>query len=443
MSRSPERPGIALSGHTAIVTGGGGGIGRAIAQALASAGAGVAVLARSAPALAETVALIERLHGRAEAFPLDVTDATRVEATLEAIERSLGPVSVLVNNAATLGPLGPFWDTAVADWWRAMDVNVRGPLLWTHAVLRRMIARRAGRIINVVSGTTPMTYFSSYITSKTALIRFTECLALETKPFGIAAFAMLPGTVRTPMAEYALESPEGRKWLPWFRRIFDEGLALEPERPAELAVLLASGKADPLSGHVVHASDDVDAMLARLEEIERDKLYSLRVRPLAGTANPLAAIRAVAEGAAEARVHLERSFAASGEQVFRAWTDPAAVAQWFLPLTDAHWIAPPRLDPRVGGAFGLELVSQGKTYSIRGTYLEVSPPDRLVFTWQWGDDIPDFGGPGDTEVRVSLVNRGRMTVCVITHTGFPSQGARDAHERGWSRCLDGMARLLA
>lgn len=91
MSRSPEQRGIALSGHTAIVTGGGGGIGRAIAQALASAGAGVAVLARSAPALAETVTLIERLHGRAEAFALDVTDATRVEATLEAIERSLGP----------------------------------------------------------------------------------------------------------------------------------------------------------------------------------------------------------------------------------------------------------------------------------------------------------------------------------------------------------------
>lgn len=287
-----------------------------------------------------------------------------------------------------------------------------------------------------------MTYLSGYIASKTALIRFTECLALETKPFGIAAFAMLPGTVRTPMAEYALESPEGRKWLPWFRRIFDEGLALEPERAAELAVLLASGKADPLSGHVVHASDDVDAMLARLEEIERDKLYSLRVRPLAGTANPLAAIRAVAEGAAESRVHLERSFAASVERVFRAWTDPPAVAQWFLPLMDAHWIARPCLDPRVGGTFGLELVSQGKTYRIRGTYLEVSPPERLVFTWQWGDDIPDFGGPGSTEVRMSLENRGRTTLCVLTHTGFPSHAARDAHERGWGRCLDGMARLL-
>ena len=66
-------------------------------------------------------------------------------------------------------------------------------------------------------------YFSAYVTSKTALIRFSECLAFEMKQHGIAVFAMGPGTVRTALSEYSLNSPEGRTWLPWFRDIFEEG----------------------------------------------------------------------------------------------------------------------------------------------------------------------------------------------------------------------------
>ena len=71
-------------------------------------------------------------------------------------------------------------------------------------------------------------YFSAYVTSKTALIRFSECLAFEVKDHGIAVFAMGPGTVRTAMSEYSLNSPEGRTWLPWFRDIFEEGRDLPP-----------------------------------------------------------------------------------------------------------------------------------------------------------------------------------------------------------------------
>ena len=76
--------------------------------------------------------------------------------------------------------------------------------------------------------------FSAYITSKTALIRFSECLAAEVREFGVSVFAMGPGTVRTAMSEHSLNSPEGKKWLPWFARIFDEHLDLPPERPAEI-----------------------------------------------------------------------------------------------------------------------------------------------------------------------------------------------------------------
>jgi NAD(P)-dependent dehydrogenase (short-subunit alcohol dehydrogenase family) len=294
---------IDLAGQVAVVTGGGRGIGRAIAQALAGAGAAVAVIARSENELAETVAHITQAGGLARAFPADVTVAPAVRIAFERIAQSLGPVDLLINNAGAPGPLGPFWENDPADWWRVMDVNLRGPMLCTNAVLPEMIARRRGRIINVSSGGGNMAiaYFSGYVASKTALIRFTECVAAEAKPYGLAMFSLGPGTVRTAMSEYSLNSPEGKKWLPWFRRIFDEGLAGPAERPAQLALALASGKADALSGCFVQISDDLDSLIKSADEIGKDKLYSLRIRKL-GTAHvsPAAAsIMAAAERGTE------------------------------------------------------------------------------------------------------------------------------------------------
>jgi len=126
-----------------------------------------------------------------------------------------------------------------------------------------------------------MTNFSSYVCSKTALVRFTECLALETKSYGIAVFAIAPGTVRTAMSEYSLNSPEGQKWLPWFKRIFDEGLTVLPERPASLVLELASGRADALSGRFLSIYDDLDQLVCNSGEVEKRNLHALKVERLA------------------------------------------------------------------------------------------------------------------------------------------------------------------
>lgn len=284
-----------LAGLNAIVTGGGRGIGRAIAEMLAAEGATVAVLARSASELDETVAIIERTGGQARAFAVDVTDA---RAMTEAI-RDVGVVDILINNAGTIGPFGPVWETDPEVWWRAMDINVRGPLLAMHAVLPGMVERRRGRVINVVTGMAPMSYYSGYLSSKTALVRLTECAALELKPSGVTAFSMAPGVIRTAMTEHSLNSPEGQKWLPWFRRIFDEGFDLPVERPARLAVTLASGKLDALTGRYFSPYDDLDLLLSNAADIEKDYLYTLRVptHPRA-KASPITAIR---DAAARAR----------------------------------------------------------------------------------------------------------------------------------------------
>ncbi len=277
---------VDLTNTTAVVTGGGRGLGRVLAQALAAAGASVAVIARTVEELDKTVASI---GANARAFTVDVTDPRAVEAVMAEI----GAVDLLINNAGVLGPIGPFWEVDFEQWWRAMQINTRGALLCTRAVLPGMIARRHGRIINLVTGAVPAAYLSPYMTSKTALIRATECLAAETKHYGVSLFSVAPGTVRTRMSMHSVHSTEGQKWIPWFGRIFDEHLDLPLERPAQLVLELASGKADALTGLYLTPFDDLEVILANLGKVEREKLHSLRVRSLStnAAAAAIAAIR--------------------------------------------------------------------------------------------------------------------------------------------------------
>src|SRR5207244_13226455 len=111
---------------------------------------------------------------------------------------------------------------------------MRAAALCSHSLVPAMTARRFGRIVNIISGGAAfsLTHFSAYIASKTALARFTEILATEARPYGVSVFALSPATVRTAMSEHSLNSPQGRKWIPWFRLVFDEGLLVPPELPA-------------------------------------------------------------------------------------------------------------------------------------------------------------------------------------------------------------------
>jgi len=285
-----------LRDQVAVVTGGGRGLGRAFAQVLAGADASVAVLARTTDELAETVALIEASGGRARAFRTDVTAGETVRGVFAEIESALGPVDLLVNNAGSIGSFGPFWETDLDEWWRVVDINLRGQLVCAHCVLPGMIARRRGRIINISTGMRPIPNLSGYMASKTALVRFTECVAAEARPYGVSLFSLAPGTVRTRMSEYSLHSEEGKKWLPWYRRIFDEGLDLPAERAAQWVLDLASGKADRLSGRYFTPMDDMDVLLQGAAEIEKQELHTLRIRGLSHNLNPaLASVYAASE----------------------------------------------------------------------------------------------------------------------------------------------------
>jgi NAD(P)-dependent dehydrogenase (short-subunit alcohol dehydrogenase family) len=272
-----------LNGQIALVIGGSKGLGRAFAGALAEAGVGVAVTARHEGELSDTVAEIEERGGRGFAFPADVTDGEAVARLVTEVEKNLGRVDLLVNNAGSLRAFGRLAEADPSDWWREVEINLRGPFLCARAVLSGMIERRRGRIINVASaaGLEPIEAGSAYCVSKTALIRLSEQLALETQEWGVSVFAIHPGTVRTPMNAYVHDSElvgqRAPKVQTWFRQLYAEGRDTPVEEPVRLLLELASGRADALSGCYLDVRDDLDALLRRAKDVQREQKQRLRL----------------------------------------------------------------------------------------------------------------------------------------------------------------------
>jgi 3-oxoacyl-[acyl-carrier protein] reductase len=188
---------IDLAGQVAFVTGSTRGIGRGIAQTLGAAGAKVAVVGRSAEQAAKVAA---ELGPWAAGFGADVSDPQQVEAAIAAAEQALGPISILVNNA------GVTRDNLVIrlgndDWDQVLDANLKGAFHTTRGVIKGMMKRRAGRIINITSvvGITGNKGQSNYAASKAGLIGFTKSIAKEYASRGVLANCIAPGFIDTDM----------------------------------------------------------------------------------------------------------------------------------------------------------------------------------------------------------------------------------------------------
>jgi NAD(P)-dependent dehydrogenase (short-subunit alcohol dehydrogenase family) len=262
-----------LSGEVALVTGAGRGIGKAIALAVAAAGARVVLTARTESELDAVRSEISADSGHCLSIPADVSNPKAVAGLVKQAEASVGPISVLVNNAGVLQPVGPLWEVDPDEWWRNIEINLRGPFLCTHAVLPGMISRRRGRIANLASGAAkaPIPDGTAYGASKTALVRMTESLARELEGTGVSVFSIDPGQVDTGMHEFLAHSPA------WLRRRGTHNPNFTPvERTADLVVRLAAGQADTLSGRLITASTDaLDHLVERANEIRDHNRYAL------------------------------------------------------------------------------------------------------------------------------------------------------------------------
>jgi len=240
----------------------------------------VAVASRNADELNATVEVLKGLGVQALGVPTDVTDESAVRHLVATTEERLGPIDLLVNGAGISPPFGPTWETDTQEWWRNIEINLKGPMLVCHAVAKGMAERGCGRIINVAStaGTLGVGYMSAYVTAKAALIRFTEVLAWELRRHGVYAFSIQPGTVKTAMAEDLMQSEAGKRWLPWFKKIFDEGRDDSTRPGEELIVYLASGKADALTGRFLSAPGSPANLMVKTEQILKSDLNVLRLR---------------------------------------------------------------------------------------------------------------------------------------------------------------------
>jgi NAD(P)-dependent dehydrogenase (short-subunit alcohol dehydrogenase family) len=195
------------------------------------------------------------------------------------VEARLGPVTLLVNNAGTAHLPGPLWEVDPGDWWRDLEVHVRGAFNCCRAVLPGMVERGRGRVVNIGSliGARDEAYVSAYACAKAASFRLTGTLAAETAGHGVTVLCVSPGVVRTAMVEQRLLGEAGRRWRPQFAAIpFEE--YTPPERVADLLVRIAAGDADPLSGRFLHAEDDLDELLADADRIVAEDLLTLRLR---------------------------------------------------------------------------------------------------------------------------------------------------------------------
>jgi NAD(P)-dependent dehydrogenase (short-subunit alcohol dehydrogenase family) len=272
-----------LSGKVCLITGASGAIGSTIARQLHKEGAHLALgFRRTKPE-----PLREESGGgsdRVSRFCFDVADWKQVRDAVQEVESKLGQVDVLVNCAGVVGPIGPFETSDVRDWAKTVEINLLGSMYLARAVVPGMMARRQGKIILLSGGGAAYgkPFFTSYSSSKAAVVRFAESLAEELEEANIQVNAVAPGPVKSHMWDQmrAAGASGGPKLLEELKRM-DETGGSPPERAAGLVLFLASERSSKLTGRLLSAVwDDWEQLENHIEKIRSSDAGTLRRVPL-------------------------------------------------------------------------------------------------------------------------------------------------------------------
>ncbi len=251
-----------LKDRVAIVTGGGMGIGRAIALRFAEEGAAVVVAARTMPKLEEVVQQITAKGGRATAIQTDVTDEAQVKNMVAKTLDIYKKIDILVNNSGIAAVSARVWEIKLEDWNRVIATNLTGPMLCTREVMKHMIERKQGNIVNISSdaGTVGTPTRGSYCASKWGLIGLTRTAALEAARYNIRVNSVAPGPTEGERALRSMDALAGAtgRTIDELMKMTVSGTAMrrmaKPEEIASAVLFLASDDSSGMTGQTINVN---------------------------------------------------------------------------------------------------------------------------------------------------------------------------------------------
>jgi NAD(P)-dependent dehydrogenase (short-subunit alcohol dehydrogenase family) len=273
-----------LQNLVTLVTGASQGLGKAIAEAFVREGAHVAICARDRKMITTAKEDLEQIASSGQkilALGCDVASASEVAELFAAIDREVGPIDVLVNNAGIYGPKGPSEEVDLEEWMRAVEINLLGTFLPTRQAITRMKRRKRGKIVNLSGGgaTNPLPRISAYAAAKAAVVRLTETLAEELREFGIQVNAVAPGALNTRLLDEVLQAGPNVVGAEFYQKALkqrDSGGA-PLQKAANVCVYLASAQSAGITGKLLSAIWDPWDRLHEFSEIlDKSDIYTLR-----------------------------------------------------------------------------------------------------------------------------------------------------------------------
>jgi NAD(P)-dependent dehydrogenase (short-subunit alcohol dehydrogenase family) len=273
-----------LEGKSAIITGASQGLGKAIARQFVREGANVCLCARDgalleivAEELRQVASKEQKVAGRAA----DVSQEDQVEAVFAEAVRAFGRFEILVNNAGVYGPKGPTEEVDLAEWVRAVQINLYGTLIPSRIATRHFKMGGYGKIINLSGGgaTSPLPRLSAYAASKAAVVRLTETLAEELREHRIDVNAVAPGALNTRLLDEVLAAGPERVGEDFYKKALKQrdagGVPLE--RGAQLCVYLASAESDGVTGKLISAQwDPWERLHEHRKQLASSDIFTLR-----------------------------------------------------------------------------------------------------------------------------------------------------------------------